>query len=128
MYHQTPGEIAKILVAAIDFDDWDFAPWAIHHLYREGFFKPEEWNALIEASKNEGWIDRYGIAGRYDHLNELGQHEEAIAEAFRDWAKTREQQPVTPVTTIFQKLWDLMQRIKDRVAKILGRADLQRTI
>ena len=45
----------------------------------------------------------------------------AIAEAFRDWAKTREQQPINPVTTVFQKIWDLMQRIKDRVAEILGR-------
>ena len=123
VYHQAPGEIAKILVNMHDFDATGIARHeAIHHLYREGFFKPEEWNALIEASKNEGWIDRYQIADRYgEHLNELGLHEEAIAEAFRDWAKTRDQQPVTPVTTIFQKLWDLMQRIKDRVAEILGR-------
>lgn len=122
VYHQTPGEIAKILVNMHDFDAAGIARHeAIHHLYREGFFKPEEWNALVEASKSEGWIDRYQIADRYEHLNELGLHEEAIAEAFRDWAKTREQQPVTPVTTIFQKLWDLMQRIKDRVAEILGR-------
>ena len=83
----------------------------IHHLYRNGFFKPEEWNALIEASKNEGWIDRYQIAIASS----------CIPSSFRDWAKTREQQPVTPVTTIFQKLWDLMQRIKDLVAQILGR-------
>ena len=123
VYHQAPGEIAKILVNMHDFDATGIARHeAIHHLYREGFFKPEEWNSLIEASKAEGWIDRYQIADRYgEHLNELGLHEEAIAEAFRDWAKTRDQQPVTPVTTIFQKLWDLMQRIKDRVAEILGR-------
>ena len=106
VYHQAPGEIAKILVNMHDFDATGIARHeAIHHLYREGFFKPEEWNALIEASKKEGWIDRYQIADRYgEHLNELGMHEEAIAEAFRDWAKTREQQPITPVTTIFQKL------------------------
>jgi len=122
VYHKAPGEVAKILVSLGDFDATGIARHeAIHHLYREGFFKPEEWNALIEASKSEGWRERYGIDARYEHLNELGLHEEAIAEAFRDWAKTREQQPINPVTTVFQKIWDLMQRIKDRVAKILGR-------
>lgn len=122
VYHKAPGEVAKILVSLGDFDATGIARHeAIHHLYREGFFKPEEWNALIEASKIEGWRERYDIDARYEHLNELGLHEEAIAEAFRDWAKTREQQPHNPVTTVFQKIWDLMQRIKDRVAEILGR-------
>ncbi|MBK7550020.1 MAG: hypothetical protein IPI20_20555 [Rhodoferax sp.] len=122
VYHKAPGEVAKILVSLGDFDATGIARHeAIHHLYREGFFKPEEWNALIEASKTEGWRERYDIDARYEHLNELGLHEEAIAEAFRDWAKTREQQPLTPITTVFQKIWDLMQRIKDRVAEILGR-------
>lgn len=122
VYHQAPGKVAKIIIALNDFDAKGIARHeAIHHLYREGFFTPEEWNALIEASKAEGWIERYGIADRYGHLNELGMHEEAIAEAFRDWARTREQQPINPVTTVFQKIWDLMQRIKDRVAEILGR-------
>jgi hypothetical protein len=122
VYHKAPGEVAKILVSLGDFDAKGIARHeAIHHLYREGFFKPEEWNALIEASKTEGWRERYDIDARYEHLNELGLHEEAIAEAFRDWAKTREQQPINPVTTVFQKIWDLMQRIKDRVAKMLGR-------
>jgi len=122
VYHKAPGEVAKILVSLGDFDATGIARHeAIHHLYREGFFKPEEWNALIEASKTEGWRERYDIDARYEHLNELGLHEEAIAEAFRDWAKTREQQPHNPVTAVFQKIWDLMQRIKDRVAEILGR-------
>jgi len=122
VYHKAPGEVAKILVSLGDFDATGIARHeAIHHLYREGFFKPEEWNALIDASKTEGWRERYSIDSRYEHLNELGLHEEAIAEAFRDWAKTREQQPINPVTTVFQKIWNLMQRIKDRVAKMLGR-------
>ena len=72
VYHQVPGGISKILVAALDLDKIGILRHElIHHLYRNGFFKPEEWNALIEASKKEGWIERYGIADRYDHLNEL---------------------------------------------------------
>ena len=41
VYHQAPGEIAKILVNMHDFDATGFARHeAIHHLYRDGFFKP----------------------------------------------------------------------------------------
>ena len=42
-------------------------PIGIRHeaiIFTAKAFKPEKWNALIEASKAEGWIDRYQIADR----------------------------------------------------------------
>jgi hypothetical protein len=93
----------------------------IHHLYRAGLFKPEEWNGLLEAAKNEGWIERY-LGSRYDWLNERDKLEEAVAEAFRDWGRNKDElpQPTTLVTQAFAKIQELWDRIKVRLKEIFG--------
>jgi hypothetical protein len=96
---------------------------AIHHLYRQGFFKPEEWTGLINAARSEGWLDRYGIKDRYSDLDLRGQYEESIAEAYRDWASRRDEieQPQTLVTQAFEKLRQLWEGIQTRLKEIFGR-------
>ena len=98
---------------------------AIHALYRQGLFTADEWAALSKAAETEGWIERYGIKEKYGDLTDKPEYlrEEAIAEAFRDWAATKDtvNHPQTLVTQAFQKLWDFLQRIKEGFAKVLGR-------
>jgi hypothetical protein len=95
----------------------------IHMLRQYGMFSEDEWATLSKAAKDEKWGDRYQIAARYDRLGvpEEGKIEESIAEAYRDWAANRKDQPVTPVTTIFQKMQDLWEKIKAKFGEILGR-------
>jgi hypothetical protein len=96
---------------------------AIHHLYRQGFFAPEEWTGLINAARSEGWLDRYGIKDRYPDLDIRGQYEESIAEAYRDWATHRDEveQPTTLVTQAFEKIRQLWENIQTRLKEIFGR-------
>ena len=95
---------------------------AVHYLKDYGFFKPEEWSALESAAKSEGWLDRYGIRDRYGHLDEPDQLEEGIAEAFREWARQApEVRPTTGIGAIFQKLWDFLDRVRQRMGEALGR-------
>lgn len=95
---------------------------AVHYLKDYGFFKPEEWSALESAAKSEGWLDRYGINERYAHLDEPDKLEEGIAEAFREWARQApEIRPKTGVGAVFQKLWDFLDRVRQRMGEALGR-------
>lgn len=95
----------------------------IHYLKAQGLFTPEEWSGLEAAAKAEDWQGRYGIGDRYGHLPEAGRLEEAVAEAFRDWASTKDTvtHPDSIVTRAFQKLWDFLKTIKDKFTAILGR-------
>ena len=49
-------------------------------------------------------------------LDDLSLHEEAIAEAYREWAATKDKvsHPDTLVGQAFQKLHDLLEAIKER--------------
>lgn len=58
---------------------------AIHALKSAGVFTDAEWKALT-AMADSKWLDRYGIAEKYPELDKAGQQEEAIAEAFAEWA------------------------------------------
>lgn len=115
---------AKILVDLFSSDPVGYSRHeAIHHLRREGLFEPAEWDALVSAVDKEGWLDRYGIRDKYVEFGRAAQYEEAIAEAFRDWAKSKDEiaQPDTLVTRAFQKIQELYERIKARLAEIFGR-------
>jgi hypothetical protein len=121
-----PGLRPQILIDMLSPDAKGIAHHeAIHALYRQGLFEPAEWAALSKAVDTEGWIERYGIKERYGDLTDKPEYlkEEAIAEAFRDWAATKDSvnHPQTLVTQAFQKLWDFLQSIKSKFAEILGR-------
>ena len=114
----------KILADLFGPDPVGFARHeSIHYLRRSGLLTDGEWAALVKASRDEGWIQRYNIDDRYADLglDELQKHEEAIAEAFRDWAKNREGQPKTEVTGFFEKLQQLWESIKERLSQLFER-------
>ena len=96
---------------------------AIHHLYHSGLFTDAEWSALLKASEENKWRERYGIDKRYSEmgLDDLSLHEEAIAEAYREWAATKDKvsHPDSLVGMAFQKIHDLLEAIKERVKEIL---------
>lgn len=93
---------------------------SIHYLRRNGFFTPEEWDTLETAAYGENWLDRYNIDKRYPNLAASGRAEEAVAEAFREWAEAG--RPVGSNTAgIFAKLWDFLQKVKERIAGVFGR-------
>ena len=93
----------------------------IHFLYREGFFKPEEWRTLTDAAENEGWLSRYGIGDRYGNLDYHQQVEEAIAEGYREWAGAKDEARAdSPVGRIFQKLQELWEGLKRRLTALTG--------
>jgi hypothetical protein len=92
---------------------------AIHHLRQAGFFTPEEWTTLSRASRDEGWLDKYGIKDRYRGKGAGLQLEESIAEAFKHWKRDGEP-PVGIAGRIFAKLGDFLDRIKSRIRGVLG--------
>lgn len=94
----------------------------MHYLRDYGFFRPAEWSALESAAKSEGWLDRYDIHERYAGLDDEGKLEEGVVEAFREWARQApEVRPKTGVGAVFQKLWDFLDRIRQRMGEALGR-------
>lgn len=93
----------------------------IHHLYRSGFFSTNEWTALQKAAQDNGWLEKYKIAKHYgtDIPHEYAL-EEAIAEAYQDWAAGRAQfEP--HLLPMFQRIKDLFDRIRQRLGEMLGR-------
>ncbi len=92
---------------------------AIHHLRQQGFFTEGEWSTLERAARDNGWIEKFGIDRKYSNLDTAGKLEEAVAEGFRDW-KAGNEVPPTAATT-FERLKQLFENIRQRVAAILGR-------
>lgn len=116
-------KLPRILVDLFSSDPIGFGRHeAIHHLYRQGLWSAEEWGALTEAAKAEGWADRYDINSRYEGWPEAVKIEESIAEAFRDWAANKDElpQPTTLVTQAFAKLKELWDRIVARLKETFG--------
>lgn len=94
----------------------------IHFLRAQGFFSDSEWGTLTKAALEEGWMNRYQILDRYPTLNHGFQAEEAIAEAYREWAKNPEaREPNSVVGKIFQKLQDLWDGLRQKLVEILGK-------
>lgn len=92
---------------------------AIHHLRQYGFFKDSEWNTLEQAAKNGEWADRYHINDRYPGADDSTRLEESVADAYKEWAGG---QAATPeLTSIFEKMKDLFNRIKQRIGEFLGK-------
>ena len=102
---------------------------AIHHLRMYGFYKTAEWQTLEAAALAEGWIKKHGIDSKYYDAHPTLKLEEAIAEEFQAWARRKDElarrgaevaMEPSPLDAIFQKMYDFMMAIKERVAKVLG--------
>lgn len=102
---------------------------AIHHLRMYGFFKPNEWATLEAQALAGGWLKKHDIDSKYFDAHPTLKLEEAIAEEFQAWAKQRDalgeraKQTAlesSPLDAIFQKMYDFLMSIKEKVAQILG--------
>lgn len=92
---------------------------AIHHLKNAGFFTPREWEVLTRASRDNGWIEKFGIDNRYESAKMPLKLEESIAEAYKEWSDGKAS--AEGVEDIFQKLKDFFASLKDKFKEILGR-------
>ena len=101
---------------------------AIHALRAMNLFTPAEWAAL-EAEAVRTWVERHNIPQRYPDLLPSEQIEEAIAEAFADWAQA-ERKAKGPVAGAFAKVRRFFNAVMsvlsgkgyDTPEKIFGRA------
>lgn len=87
----------------------------VHYLRQSGLINDPTWDHLVKMADSE-WIDKYQIVARYDDLVEGRSdkvkntlfREEAIAEAYGDWAQGKLSPPRQSVG-IFQKIKKLFQ-------------------
>ncbi len=103
---------------------------AIHHLRNYGFFKPAEWETLTNEALAGGWLSKYNIDKRYPEGSPSLKLEEAVAEAYQDWAGRQDAlkdraaetaQVPSPLDAIFQKMKDFFDAIKERLSQLLGK-------
>lgn len=92
---------------------------AIHHLRGQGFFKEGEWETLIRAARDEGWIEQFGIEKRYAKLEHSAKLEEAIADGYRAWKDGQETSP--RAKAVFERLKEFFDSIRLKFKAILGR-------
>src|SRR6266568_4243708 len=92
---------------------------AVHYLKQFGFFKEVEWETLVQAVRDQGWLEKYGIDKRYPQLNETAKLEEAIAEGYRNWARGEDAPP--GLHPIFERIKALFESLKSQLRGLLGR-------
>lgn len=122
MYSQFTKQLPRI-IASLDTPYGDtvgvLRHEAIHHLRNYGFFNQKEWLTLERAAREQDWFGKYLIEERYQKLDQGKKTEEAIADGYRRWAEGQEVPQAA--ATVFQKLKDFFERIRDRIKEILGR-------
>lgn len=94
---------------------WVIRHEALHVLRNLGKITDAEWQILTEASAREGWKERFGIEGRYSATaaRKAQQEEEAIVEAFAQWATGNAPAPSSAVERIFQKIRQFLVRLRN---------------
>jgi hypothetical protein len=114
--------LRKIIVGLRNEDPLNTARHeAIHGLRGMDLFSPEEWSKL-EAAADADWIKRFDIDARYEKFPGSNLREEAIAEAYAHWANGGKFDKAT--TTLFQRIKDFFEGIRQRLNEFLGTGDL----
>ncbi len=90
---------------------------AIHFLRETGRIGGQDWRVLARAAKSEGWLDRHRIAERYPNLDGDAQIEEAVAEAYAQWAAGRYE-----AGNRILRAFKILKRVFDRVRAAIERA------
>lgn len=110
-YVDRSGDGLKAMIGvALDAEQgvhWTVNHEAIHAFRGYGLFTEEEWGVLTSHAKQ--WRGEYDIEARYKGLREEVKDEEAVAEAFAEWATA----PSTRSTLgkIFHRLWNALLAI-----------------
>ena len=107
----------RILIEATSNPEWSLDHEAIHALRAKNLFTQTEWDTLTKEAESK-WIRKYAIEERYTGESKELQIEEAIAEAFGEWASespaVQRQQPKS-IRSIFQKILDFITALRDTV-------------
>lgn len=97
----------------------------VHALKSVGLFKPQEWQALEDAARTQDWIGKHKIRERYKNLaeddNTTAMLEEAIAEEFSARFGDHYAAHSPLVRKAFQKLSDLLRKLKITAQKLYGK-------
>lgn len=103
---------------------------AIHHLRQYGFFNDAEWATLEAQALAGNWFKEYRIDQRYPNAKPTLKLEEAIAEAYQDWAQKQDNLKEraksllgieSPLDTIFRKMKEFFDGIKAKVDALFGK-------
>ncbi len=106
---------AKIIAVALDAKDaaGTLDHEAIHAFKALGLFNKSEWSMLANRAARE-WRAKFKIDSRYSDLSEEKQNEEAVAEAFREWAKDARTQKGT-----FARIFDKVRNALSAIGSVL---------
>ena len=75
----------------------------VHALKALKIFTDAEWKILAKEAEDK-WLAKYDIKNRYSKSTPAKQIEEAVAEAFKDYAANKSQQKVGLIKRIFNKI------------------------
>jgi hypothetical protein len=99
----------------------------VHWLRGEGYFYPEEWNALERRAERKDWIGKHQIEARYPsqtHDKET-QLEEAIAEEARERRAKDNPDDPSVVRRAFRRLVTLLNRLKAVIERLFGKVSAE---
>jgi Inorganic Pyrophosphatase/Large polyvalent protein associated domain 38/C-terminal domain on Strawberry notch homologue/P-loop containing NTP hydrolase pore-1 len=82
----------------------------IHYLKKRGVFSDKVWSVLTEQADIE-WINKYQIRSRYPDGDQALWQEEAIAEAYADFASKHIVLPTSVIKLVFGKIQRFLKRI-----------------
>ena len=102
----------------------------IHALRKMQLFTDTEWSRLSKEAE-ASWLDKYEIAERYPDESKAQQIEEAVAEAYKDYANAKQWEPSGVIDRIFARLSSTLRAIGsalsgsgfDTPEKIFGRVE-----
>jgi Large polyvalent protein associated domain 22 len=120
IYSPRTADHAPFIAVSLDYEHPEETAMheVIHHL-RQGYFTVTEWRKLSLHAIKAGWIRKYRIKERYPEGEGWLHVEEAIAHAFPEWARGEIVVP-EPVQRSFEKLRDLLDRMKVKIQDLLG--------
>lgn len=107
------GEISILIGASLDGMN-TLNHEAIHVLRSRRLFSDREWQTLTREAEAT-WVAKYDIEERYSDLGREAQIEEAIAEAFAEFASGRADRPST-FQKIFAKVKRFFRALKEALA------------
>lgn len=113
----------RVIAMALDSPDLRGTGYheALHALHRAGLFRDGEWATLEAAARDQGWMERYDIPGRYGDFSEAQQIEEAIAHAVQDWRRG-ERFTALPaaVRPLIERIADFLQTVAIKARQVFG--------